>query len=53
LASKVPGNEDDVAIVRTILALGSIFKVEVVAEGAESAAQVDFLRAEGVTNIQG
>jgi len=49
----VPGDEDDVAIVRTILALGTIFKLEVVAEGAETAEQVAFLRAEGVRSIQG
>jgi diguanylate cyclase (GGDEF)-like protein/PAS domain S-box-containing protein len=49
----IPGNAADVAIVRTILALGSSFKVEIVAEGAETLAQVDFLRGEGVTNIQG
>jgi diguanylate cyclase (GGDEF)-like protein/PAS domain S-box-containing protein len=49
----VPGNAADVAIVRTILALGSSFKVEIVAEGAETLDQVDFLRGEGVTNIQG
>ena len=49
----IPGNADDVTIVRTILALGSSFKVEVVAEGAETSAQVDFLKIEGVTNIQG
>lgn len=49
----IPGNEDDVTIVRTILALGNSFKVDVVAEGAETAAQADFLREEGVTTIQG
>ena len=49
----IPDNEDDVAIVRAILALGNSFKVEVVAEGAETAAQVDFLKAEGVSSIQG
>ncbi|MDP3538896.1 MAG: EAL domain-containing protein [Azonexus sp.] len=49
----IPGNGADVAIVRTILALGASFNVEVVAEGAETLGQVDFLKAEGVTNIQG
>jgi EAL domain-containing protein (putative c-di-GMP-specific phosphodiesterase class I) len=49
----VPGNQDDVTIVRTILALGSSFKVEVVAEGAETLEQVQFLRSVGVSNIQG
>jgi diguanylate cyclase (GGDEF)-like protein/PAS domain S-box-containing protein len=49
----VPSNLDDVTIVRTILALGSSFKVEIVAEGAETVEQVEFLKSEGVTNIQG
>lgn len=49
----IPANENDVAIVRTILALGNIFKVEVVAEGVETVEQMEFLRAEGVSNIQG
>lgn len=49
----VPSNGADVAIVRTILALGASFQVEIVAEGAETAEQVDFLSQEGVTNIQG
>jgi diguanylate cyclase (GGDEF)-like protein/PAS domain S-box-containing protein len=49
----VPGNEDDVTIVRTILALGSSFKVEVVAEGVETREQVEFLKSVGVRNIQG
>ena len=49
----IPGNAADVAIVRTILALGSSFKVEIVAEGAETLDQVNFLRGEGVSNIQG
>lgn len=49
----VPGNASDVAIVRTILALGASFKVEIIAEGAETRDQVEFLRNEGVTNIQG
>lgn len=49
----VPENKDDVAIVRTILALGSIFKVDVVAEGVETLEQLEFLRNEGVTIIQG
>lgn len=49
----VPGSAADVAIVRTILALGASFNVEIVAEGAETLAQVEFLEREGVRNIQG
>ncbi|CAK0768864.1 diguanylate cyclase [Gammaproteobacteria bacterium] len=49
----VPENAADVAIVRTIVALASSLRIEVIAEGAETAEQVEFLRAEGVTSIQG
>jgi len=49
----VPGNLDDVTIVQTILALGASFNVEVVAEGAETLEQVEFLKSVGVCSIQG
>ena len=49
----IPGNEEDVAIVRAILALGSSLHVNIVAEGVETREQYEFLRASGVTNIQG
>lgn len=49
----IPANTEDVAIVRTILALGESFHVEVVAEGVETASQAEFLREQGVVNIQG
>ena len=49
----IPANSEDVAIVRTILALGESFHVEVVAEGVETASQARFLREQGVVNIQG
>ena len=49
----VPDNASDVAIVQTILALGNSFKVDIVAEGVETLAQVEFLLAQGVNNIQG
>jgi len=49
----IPSNAADVAIVRTILALGASFNVEVIAEGVELAEQAEFLTGEGVTNIQG
>ncbi|MBS1139100.1 MAG: diguanylate cyclase/phosphodiesterase with and sensor(s) [Proteobacteria bacterium] len=49
----VPGNAADVAIIRAILALGSSFKLEIIAEGVETEEQVNFLKNEGVTNIQG
>lgn len=49
----IPDNAADVAIVRAILALGSSFKVEIVAEGVETVEQMQFLKNEGVSNIQG
>ena len=49
----LPANEQDVAIVKAILTLGSSLHVEVVAEGGETAAQYEFLKAHGVTSIQG
>jgi len=49
----LPGNDDDLAIVRTILALGTSLKLEVVAEGVETAAQRELLVSLGVQTIQG
>ncbi|MBT9520075.1 MAG: EAL domain-containing protein [Dechloromonas sp.] len=49
----VPGCEEDVAIIRAILALGSSLHVDIVAEGVETQEQFEFLRDSGVTNIQG
>jgi EAL domain-containing protein (putative c-di-GMP-specific phosphodiesterase class I) len=49
----IPGSDDDCAIVRAILAMAANLDLEVIAEGVESAAQEDFLRAEGCHEIQG
>jgi diguanylate cyclase (GGDEF)-like protein/PAS domain S-box-containing protein len=49
----LPESAEDAAIVHMILALGSSLKINVVAEGVETAEQVDFLCAAGVRNIQG
>jgi diguanylate cyclase (GGDEF)-like protein/PAS domain S-box-containing protein len=49
----LPESAEDAAIVNMILALGSSLKINVVAEGVETAAQVEFLCAAGVRNIQG
>jgi diguanylate cyclase (GGDEF)-like protein/PAS domain S-box-containing protein len=44
---------DDAAIVRAIIQLGRSLKLEVIAEGAESRTQVDFLINEGCLESQG
>lgn len=49
----LPGNTSDVAIVRAILALGDSLGFGVIAEGIETAAQRDFLCAEGCKKGQG
>jgi diguanylate cyclase (GGDEF)-like protein/PAS domain S-box-containing protein len=49
----LPGDAQDLAIVQTILALGSNLKMEVVAEGVETQAQLDCLRKAGVAHLQG
>lgn len=49
----IPTNAADIAIIRAILALGSSFNVDIIAEGVETSEQASFLKQEGVTNIQG
>ena len=44
---------DDAAIVRAIIALGHNLNLRIVAEGVSTAAQLEFLRAEGCEAIQG
>jgi diguanylate cyclase (GGDEF)-like protein len=50
---ELPSNLDDCAIVRAILAMAANLKLAVIAEGVESQAQLDFLRAEGCQEVQG
>ncbi|MFZ4536655.1 EAL domain-containing protein [Propionivibrio sp.] len=49
----IPGNEEDVAIIKAILSLGSSLHLDIVAEGVETREQYEFLRDAGVTSIQG
>ena len=51
--SEVEVNEQSKAIVRAILALGRSLHVPVLAEGVETTAQLEVLRAEGCTEAQG
>jgi EAL domain-containing protein (putative c-di-GMP-specific phosphodiesterase class I) len=49
----VPGDEDDVAIVDTIIAMAHRLKLSVIAEGVENAEQASFLREHDCDNVQG
>ena len=49
----VPGDANDAAIVRTIIAMGRSLGLQVVAEGVETEAQAEFLRSEGCALGQG
>lgn len=49
----VPDDKKDVAIVRTILALGNSLGIDTIAEGVENLEQLIFLQQEGVKTIQG
>lgn len=51
--SDIPGNENDVAIVRTIIALARSLGLTVVAEGVENQAQFAYLRGNRCDQAQG
>jgi EAL domain-containing protein (putative c-di-GMP-specific phosphodiesterase class I) len=44
---------DDAAIARTIISMGHSLRLEVIAEGVETAEQLVFLETEGCDHIQG
>ena len=49
----IPGDSDDAAIARAIVALSAALRLKVVAEGVETQAQLDFLVHEGCDEVQG
>lgn len=49
----IPGDPSDVAVLRAIINLGRGLKMQVVAEGVETEAQVAFLQELGVDEMQG
>ncbi|MFT2211297.1 EAL domain-containing protein [Rhizobium giardinii] len=49
----IPGDADDMAITGAIISLAQKLQIAVIAEGVETQAQVDFLRASGCHDVQG
>ena len=49
----LPGDADDISIVRSIIALAKSMRIDVLAEGVENDQQLQFLDAEGCGLIQG
>ena len=49
----VPADPDDVAITHAIIAMGHSMRLDVVAEGVETAEQLEFLREHGCDYMQG
>ncbi|WP_321530792.1 EAL domain-containing protein [uncultured Desulfuromonas sp.] len=49
----IPGDSDDVAIAASIISLGRNLNMEVIAEGVEEQAQVDFLKQHRCQQVQG
>ncbi|MCB1904994.1 MAG: EAL domain-containing protein, partial [Gammaproteobacteria bacterium] len=51
--SELPGNERDGAIVKSVCTLALQLRMSLLAEGVETSAQAEFLRACGVSSVQG
>lgn len=51
--STVPSNSKDMAIVQAIIAIGHNLELKVIAEGAETQQQLDFLISQGCDEVQG
>ena len=49
----IPADKDDASIIRAIIALGKSLDLILIAEGVETEAQREFLRAEGCDEMQG
>jgi diguanylate cyclase (GGDEF)-like protein/PAS domain S-box-containing protein len=49
----IPGDSDEMAITRAMLALGRSLRLKVVAEGVETARQAEFLKETGCDEVQG
>ena len=49
----IPSDEEDVAIIKAIIALAESLNLNLIAEGVENSAQRDFLIDHGCMNIQG
>lgn len=49
----IPDDENDAAIIDTIIAMGHRLKLSVIAEGVETEDQAGFLREHGCDNVQG
>jgi len=51
--SGVPENLDDISIINAITAMAKNLRLDIIAEGVEEAAQMDFLRSIGCDKVQG